>query len=149
MKNYLICITLLLFTFSTMNAYSQIKIDHIAVYAKSLKESGDFYKNILGLEEIDEPFKDGLHLWLDMGNNTSMHIIEREEPWTNPTIDKTNHLCFSVADLDGFIERLNRNKIPYEDFPGNVGEINIRPDGIRQIYVQDPTGYWLEINDEY
>jgi lactoylglutathione lyase len=103
----------------------------------------------MGLKEIDEPFKDGLHAWYEMGDGVSLHLIEREEPWTNPTIDKTNHLCFSVADLDAFIARLGQNKIAYEDWPGNQGEINIRPDGIKHIYIRDPSGYWLEINDEY
>jgi len=23
----------------------------------------------------------------------------------------------------------------------------VRPDGVRQIYFQDPDGYWLEVND--
>jgi hypothetical protein len=30
---------------------------------------------------------------------------------------------------------------------GEVGAINVRPDGMRAIFLRDPTGYWLEIND--
>lgn len=26
-------------------------------------------------------------------------------------------------------------------------EIQTRPDGVQQIFVQDPDGYWIEIND--
>jgi lactoylglutathione lyase len=140
-----IIITLLI----SMNAYSQTRINHIAVYVKNLKESSHFYEKVVGLKEIDEPFKDGLHAWYDMGVGTSLHLIEREEPWSNPTINKTNHLCFSVADLDAFIARLAQNNVPFEDWPGKQGEINIRPDGIKQIYIRDPNGYWLEINDEF
>ncbi len=30
---------------------------------------------------------------------------------------------------------------------GTPGAINTRPDGMRAIFVQDPNGYWFEIND--
>jgi catechol 2,3-dioxygenase-like lactoylglutathione lyase family enzyme len=96
---------------------------------------------------LDEPFKDGLHAWLDIGNNLSMHIIEA--PWEPITINKINHICFSIPDMDGFIANLNKLGIEFEDWPGNKNKINIRPDGIKQIYIRDPDGYWLEINDEY
>lgn len=147
-KSIIPSVTILLI-FISMNAYSQTKINHFAVYAKDLKESSKFYEEVVGLSAIDEPFKDGLHAWYDVGYGLSMHLIEREKPWKEPVIDKTNHLCFSVEDLEGFIEKLDRHDIPFEDAVDNKGKINIRPDGIRQIYIQDPNGYWIEINDEY
>ncbi|MEX0646354.1 MAG: VOC family protein [Balneolaceae bacterium] len=132
-----------------MNANGQAKINHIAVYVEDLEESGRFYEQVIGIEEIDEPFNDGLHLWYDVGGGASLHLIEREEPWSTPAVDKTNHLCFSVPDMDRIIANLDEYSIPFEDWPGNAGEVTIRPDGIRQIYLKDPSGYWLEINDDY
>ncbi|SEJ20915.1 Catechol 2,3-dioxygenase [Cyclobacterium xiamenense] len=143
------CFTILAFILFSMNAFSQTKINHFAVYAKDLKESAHFYEEVVGLTPIDEPFKDGLHAWYAIGYGLSMHLIEREKPWKEPLIDKTNHLCFSVEDLEAFIEKLAHHDIPFEDAVDNKGKINIRPDGIRQIYIQDPNGYWIEINDEY
>ncbi|MCR9016584.1 VOC family protein [Aquiflexum gelatinilyticum] len=125
----------------------QTKITHIAVYVKELKRSTDFYKNIFEFPEIEEPFKDGLHTWLNIGNNLSLHLIEA--PWEPVTINKINHICFSVTDMDLIISNLKKQKVEFEDWPGNKNKINIRPDGIKQIYVQDPDGYWIEINDEY
>ena len=125
----------------------QSKITHIAVYVKELKRSSDFYKNIFQFPEIEEPFKDGLHTWLNIGNNLSMHLIE--PPWGPVTINKINHICFSVRDMDVIISNLKKHGVEYEDWPGNKNKINIRPDGIRQIYIKDPDGYWIEINDEY
>jgi len=26
--------------------------------------------------------------------------------------------------------------------------VQLRPDGIQQIYFQDPDGYWIEVNDD-
>ncbi|MCL6260737.1 VOC family protein [Aquiflexum sp. TKW24L] len=131
---------------STLMA-QQSKITHIAVYVKELKRSSDFYKNIFQFPEIEEPFKDGLHTWLNIGNNLSLHIIEA--PWEPVTINKINHICFSVTNMDLIIANLKKQGVEYEDWPGNKNSINVRPDGIKQIYVQDPDGYWIEINDEY
>ena len=30
---------------------------------------------------------------------------------------------------------------------GTPGAVNVRPDGMRAVFVQDPNGYWIEIND--
>lgn len=126
---------------------AQAKITHIAVYVEDLKRSTDFYTGVFDFPELDEPFKDGLHAWLDIGNNLSLHLIEA--PWEPITINKINHICFSIPNMDDFVANLNKLGIEYEDWPGKKNSINIRPDGIKQIYIRDPDGYWLEINDEY
>ena len=132
-----------------MNASNPIKINHFAIFARNLKETNKFYSEIIGLKVIEDPFKDHLHTWFSIGLGLSIHVIEREVPWKEQFIDRTNHLCFCVEDMDAFIEKMNKHKLSFEDSKGNKGKINIRPDGIRQIFFQDPNGYWLEINDEY
>ncbi|GGZ29168.1 hypothetical protein GCM10007049_22910 [Echinicola pacifica] len=148
MKNLFSILTLFILVSISMNTYSQTKINHIAVYVENLKASDQFYGEFLGLEQIEEPFKDGRHTWYNVGGG-QLHLIEGTEAWETPTISKINHLCFSMADLDGFIQKLDDNDISYEDWPGEKGKINMRPDGIRQIYIQDPNGYWVEVNDEH
>jgi len=148
MKNFP-ALLLTLFSLSIMSHLSiaQAKITHLAVYVEDLKRSADFYSSVFDFEELDEPFKDGLHAWYDIGNNIALHIIQA--PWEPVTINKNNHICFSVPDMDAFIKNLNELNVDFEDWPGNTGKINIRPDGIQQIYIRDPDGYWIEINDEY
>ncbi len=141
---FMVVVTLFI---SNSNLMAQAKITHIAVLVEDITRSAAFYKDVFEFPEIEEPFKDGVHVWLDLGNNVSMHIIQA--PWKEPTINKNNHICFSVKDMDDFISNLAKHGVEYEDWPGNKGEINIRPDGIKQIYLQDPDGYWVEINDEY
>ncbi|AFL86335.1 lactoylglutathione lyase-like lyase [Belliella baltica DSM 15883] len=126
---------------------AQVKITHIAVYVSDLEQSADFYREVLHFKEIEEPFKDGLHAWFDIGNNVQLHIIEAE--WQPITINKINHLCFSIPDMNDFLANLKRLNVAFEDWPGQQGKITIRPDGIQQIYLRDPDGYWIEINDEY
>lgn len=127
--------------------FAQIKVNHIAVHVSDLTSSREFYETILNLQEIEEPFKDGLHAWYAIGSGAALHLIEAAE--TPQEISKINHLCFSLEDMDAFIDRLIKSDYPFEDWPGKKGEITTRPDGVRQIYIQDPDGYWLEINDDY
>ncbi len=148
MKHYFL-IPFTIFSLSMMSHLSiaQAKITHLAVYVEDLKRSADFYSDVFEFQELDEPFKDGLHAWFDIGNNIALHIIEA--PWEPVSINKNNHICFSIPDMSDFIENLNNLKVEFEDWPGNKGKINIRPDGVKQIYIRDPDGYWIEINDEY
>lgn len=120
-------------------------INHLAIYVVDLQRSGDFYKNIIGLDTIPEPFHDGKHIWLRIGPKASIHIIQGAE--TPKEYFKNNHICFSVESVETFIEVLKKNNIPFEDVSGNKNVFSKRPDGIKQIWLQDPDGYWLEIND--
>ncbi len=131
----------------TMSTFAQIKVNHIAVHVSDLNSSKEFYQKIVGLEEIEEPFKDGVHAWYDIGGGAALHIIEA--PNIPTQISKVNHLCFSMKDMDGFIKTLEKTDYPFESWVGEKGKVTIRVDGIRQIYIQDPDGMWLEINDDY
>jgi lactoylglutathione lyase len=122
----------------------RVKIDHIAVAVTDLSESESFYRDVIGLKQIPEPFGVGRHAWFDIGG-AELHVIQAADERRER--NRSNHLCFSVDDLDAFMEHLTANGVEYSDFAGNVGEVNIRPDGVRQIYFTDPDGYWIEVND--
>lgn len=57
MKTFL---TIILLSVS-MGTIAQIKVNHIPVHVSKLQPSKDFYSGILGLTEIEEPFKDRVH----------------------------------------------------------------------------------------
>jgi lactoylglutathione lyase len=118
--------------------------DHIAIYVTNMERSAAFYEQLLGLERIPEPFHDGLHIWLRIGPTLSLHIVGIA-PNTTPH-DITHHMAFRTASFDELLPRLDTAGIPYRNFAGD-GRINIRPDGIRQIYFQDPDGCWIEVNE--
>lgn len=135
--------------FSAMSSVPKIQINHLAVHVSSLSRSVDFYKNVIGLKQVDEPFKDGLHAWFEMGEKITLHLIEELDLIPPSEKSKTNHLCFSVGDLAKFIEKLSENSWTFQNWAGDNGVIHIRPDGIRQIFFQDPDGYWLEVNNDF
>ena len=121
------------------------RINHIAFYVADLKISTDFYQKVVGLETIPEPFHDGRHTWFLIGPKTHLHIISGSK--VSLPKEKNSHLCFTVPSVSDFIARLTKAGIPYENWAGEKMAVTNRVDGVKQIYFQDPDGYWLEIND--
>jgi len=141
-------ILLLIFTISSsQKIFSQQKVllNHIAVYVVDLKISTEFYKDVVGLDTIPEPFHDGRHTWFSVGVKSHLHVISGAP--TKTTHDKNTHLCFSVASVPEFVKVLVKNKVEYENWAGEKMAITNRVDGVKQIYFKDPDGYWIEIND--
>jgi lactoylglutathione lyase len=121
------------------------RFNHAAFYVVDLKTSADFYREVVGLKPIPEPFHDGKHAWFEIGPQQALHIISGA---TAPQPrDKRNHFCLSVPSVDAFAKRLTAHRVAYEDFAGTKGAVTRRPDGVNQIYFQDPDGNWIEIND--
>jgi lactoylglutathione lyase len=123
----------------------KVLLNHIAVYVVDLKISTAFYKDIIGLDTIPEPFHDGRHTWFSVGVKSHLHVISGAA--TKAAHDKNAHLCFSVASVPEFVKILVRNNIEYENWAGEKMTITTRVDGVKQIYFKDPDGYWIEIND--
>jgi lactoylglutathione lyase len=146
-----IFITALGLVFIISNAWSQQdtkakpSLNHIAQYVVDLKISTDFYKNIIGLDTIPEPFHDGKHTWFGVGPKSHLHIISGATQKTPH--DKNSHLCFTVPSVPDFITVLKKNNVPFENWAGEKSTFTNRVDGVKQIYFQDPDGYWIEIND--
>ena len=138
--------TVLILLNLSIHSYSQKPaFNHFAIHVVNLEKSADFYKNIIGLDTISNPFNDNKHIWFAIGQGTSLHIIAGANATSQHPQD--NHLCFSVRSVTSFIENLTRANIPYQNARGIKNEITIRPDGVKQIYFTDPDGYWIEIND--
>ncbi|MFD3000346.1 VOC family protein [Pontibacter toksunensis] len=122
-------------------------INHIALYVHDLNRSVNFYEEVLQFRQIPEPFKDGLHVWFSTGWRSQLHLIEGAPQAVEH--EKNTHFCFSVASLNEFMENLDELHIPYGNFAGDPRTPNHRSDGIRQVFFQDPDGYWLEVNDDH
>jgi lactoylglutathione lyase len=121
------------------------RLNHIAVYVVDLQVSTKFYRDVVGLDTIPEPFHDNRHTWFDIGPKSHLHIISGAAAATSH--DKNGHLCFSVESVDQFVKNLEKHKVAFENWPGEVGKVTTRVDGVHQIYFKDPDGYWIEIND--
>ena len=120
-------------------------INHTAIYVTDLRTSSSFYRNIIGLYTIPEPFHDGKHAWFSLGNGVALHIIEGADQ--QKEYFKNQHTCLSVESVDAFVSRLKSEAIEWEDRDGVRQAVTTRVDGVKQIWLRDPDGYWIEIND--
>lgn len=135
----------LLFVSSSAIAQNKPRLNHIALYVMDLQKSTSFYKNVVGLDTIPEPFHDGRHTWFSIGPVGHLHIISGAAAKTPH--DKNAHLCFSVASINDFITNLKKNGVEFENWAGEKNTVTNRVDGVKQLYFRDPDGYWIEIND--
>lgn len=122
----------------------KFSFNHLALSVKDVNRAADFYKNILQLKEITNRTKiEGIR-WFSFGEGKELHLISilKEDFKVNKAI----HLALSTPYFDAFIQKLDELKIVYSDWPGVLHTVNKRADGVKQIYFQDPDGYWIEIN---
>lgn len=122
-----------------------LTFNHLALSVKDVDRSAEFYEKVLNLHEITKKTKiEGIR-WFSIGEGKELHLISILKE--NVTINKAVHLALTTPDFDAFIETLDNMSITYSDWPGTPQKINIRSDGIKQIYFQDPDGYWIEVNN--
>ena len=127
---------------STVN---QPVFNHAALCAHDLKKTAAFYSTVLQLKQIPNPFKDTVHAWFKIGDGLALHVIKGDCP--NNIHDISIHICFSVPSLETFMKHLDQLNVKYGDWNGVPKKVQLRADGVRQIYFQDPDGFWIEVND--
>lgn len=149
MKKTFLSLSLVLlsgFIFSVQAQKVPTRVNHIAFSVHDLQKSTNFYLQLIGLDSIPEPFHDGRHTWFSIGDKSHLHLIQNPGPIIKP--EKNKHLCFRVPSVDAFVSKLVKAGVSYEDWLGKKNSITIRVDKVKQVYLQDPDGYWLEINDD-
>lgn len=121
-----------------------LTFNHLAISVKDVNRSAEFYKNILKLKEIENRAKlEGVR-WFSTGDGKELHLISIiKEPIV---LNKAIHIAFTTSNFEAVIKTLDEMNITYSDWPGTLHKINIRADGVKQIFFQDPDGYWIEVN---
>ena len=119
--------------------------NHMAITVADLKKSNNFYSNIIGLDTIPEPFHDNKHSWYSLGPKMALHVIEgANQP---KEYFQNNHICFRVTSVDAFVQKIREKQLSWVNALGVKGQVTTRVDGVKQIWVNDPDGYWIEVND--
>lgn len=120
--------------------------NHMALSVKDVNASVEFYQKILQLDEIKNTASDSKTRWLAFNDGLQLHLIPR--PNSEIKINKAVHFALATTNIDSFIMRLEDLKIDYSNWLDTPNKDYIRKDGIKQVYFQDPNGYWIEINDD-
>ena len=143
-------ILILLFIFFSKSILAQeatnisMVFNHVALSVKDVEVSADFYNHVFNLNEIVNRTKmDGIR-WFSLGEDKELHLVSILK--SDVTINKAVHFALTTPTFDAFVENLEQMKIPYSSWPGEDNKITIRADGVKQIYLQDPDGYWIEVN---
>lgn len=121
------------------------RLDHIALLVRDLDETARFFTEVLRIREVPDPMGGTQIRWFEYGNGQRFHIQAGDISTTR--VEKRTHFALSAADFDEVLEYLRSGQVAFSDFKGRPGAVNVRPDGMRAVFVQDPNGYWYEIND--
>lgn len=121
------------------------RLDHIALLVRDLDETRDFLTRVLGIRQIANPMGGTEILWFEIGSGQRFHVQAGDVSRTH--VEKRTHFALSAPDLDAALAHFAAQGVTYSDMKGTPGAVNVRPDGMRAVFVQDPNGYWFEIND--
>lgn len=121
------------------------RLDHIALLVRDLEETTDFLTRVLGIRQIANPMGGTEIRWFEIGSGQRLHVQAGDVSRTH--VEKRTHFALSAPDLDAVLAHFKATGATYSDMKGTPGAVNVRPDGMRAVFVQDPNGYWFEIND--
>lgn len=121
-------------------------MNHLTVFVVDMNKSADFYEKVMMTTRIAEPFHDNKHIWEKIGDHQELHIVQGATAVMPHDINI--HLAFSVDSVELFAKHLDSMNVKYGDWSQKSKTPQVRPDGVKQIYFQDPDGYWIEVNDD-
>lgn len=123
----------------------KLTFDHFTITVNNLDTSAQFYGDILGLKEIENRTQKSYIRWFSLGDGRELHVVEGLTRTIRLTIGV--HLALKLSDFDSFIHLLTSHNITHHNSSGIRDSITTRADGVRQVYFQDPDGYWIEVNE--
>ncbi|MEK7257349.1 MAG: family 16 glycoside hydrolase [Bacteroidota bacterium] len=129
--------------FFIQNLSAQITVsgyNHVALAVKDINESARFYREIIGLEPIEVPdHLKAIRSWFKIAPGQELHLLAgRTFPVTNNDPNLA-HFSLTIPDADPVEAYLKTKGLPYLR--------QQRFDGAWQIYIADPDGYFIELNE--
>ena len=141
----LLVILLITVTFHAQDSASfNFSLNHVALSVKDVNASADFYSKVLKLPEITNRTKNPGIRWFSIEEGKELHLISIVKE--NVIINKAVHFALTTPNFDAFVKSLDKSNVDYYDWELTAHKINIRADGIKQIFFRDPDGYWIEVN---
>ena len=113
------------------------EINHVALYVADVAQSCYFYSNTLQMTQLARPNFDFPGAWFQIGSHQELHLIGiRTEHVVSGS--RSNHFALEVEDLSAWEQPLKAQQATFR--PPKP-----RPDGLLQLFVKDPDGYWIEL----
>ena len=142
-----VILMLMLVTSMVVGAQAQgPKFSHQTIFVTDLDRAANFYEKVMELKRIPEPFHDGKHVWFRISEHGQLHVVSGAKE--DIPHDINIHMAFSVPSMEAFTKHLDEMNVKYGNWAQNDKTPQLRPDKVKQVYLQDPDGYWIEINDD-
>ncbi len=134
------CLVFALFSSKSRAQVPTEGFNHVALSVKNLETSRKFYADVFGFEPIAVPFGFGeIRAWFRVADGQELHLLaDRKELVTNMDKD-ASHFSFSIRSADAVEAILKEKGLAYHR--------QKRRDGAFQIYISDPDGYVIELNE--
>lgn len=123
---------------------ADFRFDHIALDVRNIDASAAFYGNLLGLPEIENKTRQSMIRWFGFDGRRSIHLITGPDT-PPPQRPIAAHFCLSTPHFDETLKYLAGRGVRYVNVTGEPMTFNLRGDGVRQAYFQDPDNYWVEV----
>ena len=119
-------------------------LDHVGIQAVDLERSVAFYTQVLSFKEVTAPFPKTAARWIEVGDGRRLHIVAGGSATADH--NKWDHFALSCRDIAKVEADLDRLNVRWTSMDGRRAT-DTRPDGTQQIFIRDPDGYSIEIND--
>jgi lactoylglutathione lyase len=121
------------------------KFMYIGIRVTDLERSIDFYTNILGMKvsgrsKIEQTKGETVGLQTEKdGFTLELNYYEKDSPYNTKYVvgEGLDHLAFKVDDLDKALEEAKK--------AGHRTILQMKADGGRWAYIEDPDGNWIEL----
>ncbi|MDQ3674455.1 MAG: methylmalonyl-CoA epimerase [Gemmatimonadota bacterium] len=127
-----------------------VRVSHIGIAVKALGESLPFFRDVLGLKEVELDDADGATIAGFSAGEPLVELLEATEP--DSPIARfvarrgagVHHICFSVDDLDGMLERCRQAGVELIDQVPRIGAEGKR---IAFLHPRSTGGVLVELSD--
>ncbi len=118
-------------------------IDHLAVFAKDLEATAEFYSQVMGMAVVNvtanRDVPESTHMNVDLGNGTMLSFfdfphVRRLQRRSPEGVGGIMHIALAIAPdrLEEVKANLSRNRVKYQEIGGSI-------------YFNDPNGIGLEL----
>lgn len=118
----------------------QMGYNHVALAVANIDSSAKFYREIVGLEPIAVPEElRAIRSWFKIGPGQELHLLAGRSATVSNNDRNGAHFALTIPDADVAEAFLKKIGLPYHR--------QQRFDKAFQIYITDPDGYVIELNE--